>query len=382
MIKAQLYRGLLACFVVLALCLPASASITLLDKDQTTFSVEGSFNTFMVFSSTDNDVTGVDRDQSRVKMGFLPNWVGFNFSKQVGHLKIGGRSTFWVTINDSDNNVTESGIDTRQFYGTVDADWGQVLIGKDFTLFGRANIFNDEILRGYGNVSDTLGLIDGNGVSFGNIGSGYIYPFPKSQITYRSPEVGGFKLALALVDPSRTSGTGGEEKLPRVEGELLYGYNFDNGNITAWGGFLYQESEDGALGDVTSQGLSYGARLKIADLALHASGYSGSGIGFLLGPGIDPALGLPVVENGDEVDSNGYLFQASYKIDKAKLVGSYGYGELETDTKWESETITGAVFYAINDYLSLCGEYSRSTISLGNDDEEVDIIALGGIINF
>lgn len=154
--------------------------------------MDGFFNTFYVHSSSDkNDameaLIGPDRDQSRIKMGFLPNYIGFKFGKQVGDLKIGGRSSFWVTINDSDSTITSTGIDVRQFYGTVDAGWGQILFGKDYTLFNRSNIFNDEILTGYGNVSDFNGLIDGNGVSFGDIGSGYTYPLPTAQITYRTP---------------------------------------------------------------------------------------------------------------------------------------------------------------------------------------------------
>jgi hypothetical protein len=194
--SARLFTGLLACLVVLAISVPASAEIVLYDKEETTFGVDGSFNTFYVYSDSDNEFTGTDRKQSRVKMGFLPNWIGFNFSKQVGDLKLGGRSSFWVTINDSDDlnggthGITDTGIDVRQFYATVGSDWGQVLIGKDFGLFSRSNIFLDEILQGYGNVSDTFGLIDGANVSFGNIGTGYIYPMPAAQITYRTPDLG------------------------------------------------------------------------------------------------------------------------------------------------------------------------------------------------
>jgi predicted porin len=162
---AQLWQGLLAVLIVLAFYGPATASITLYDHEGTSFKTDGSFNTFYVYSDSDNQIAGTDRQQSRVKMGFLPNWIGFDFSRQVGDLKLGGRSSFWVTINDSDTNLTSTGIDVRQFYGTVDADWGQVLFGKDFTLFNRSNIFLDEIILGYGNVSDTLGLIDGGGVS-------------------------------------------------------------------------------------------------------------------------------------------------------------------------------------------------------------------------
>ncbi len=376
----------------------AQAAITLYDTEGTSFSVDGSFNTFYVYSSTDNEISGVDRDQSRVKMGFLPNWVGFNFSKQVGDLKLGGRSSFWVTINDSDNNLTETGIDVRQFYGTVDADWGQVLIGKDFTLFNRSNIFLDEILLGYGNVSDTLALIDGTGVSFGNIGTGYTYPFPSAQITYRTPEMYGFKLAIGAIDPSRTTDSveeiapdefitiKGEEKTPRFEGELTYNHSFEKGDVTAWAGFLFQKSETNSdlatQEDVTSEGVSYGIRARYAGLSFHASGYDAKGVGFLLGPGPDTTLGLPIIEAGDEVDSNGYLLQASYTYGPVRVVGSYGESELEASTKWENETATGAAFYSINDNLKVVAEYNVNTISIGSPEEETNTIALGGIINF
>ncbi len=384
---AQLVLGTLACLTGLALGVPASATISLYDKEGTTFSTDGSFNTFFVYSDSDKNAAaeaagGVDRQQSRVKMGFLPNWIGFNFGRQVGDLKLGGRSSFWVTINDSDTNLTETGIDVRQFYGTVDAPWGQVLIGKDFTLFNRSNIFKDEILLGYGNVSDTLGLIDGTGVSFGNIGTGYTYPMPSAQITYRSPDLAGFKLAVGLIDPSRTA-VDGEEKLPRLEGELTYAYTFEKGWITPWVGFLTQTSESTAgAADVDSRGLSYGVQASYAGFGLHLSGFTASGVGFLLGPGPDSTLQLPIIQAGEEVDSNGYLVQASYIIGPARLVGSYGKSELEAATLWENDTVTGAVFYSINDYLKLVGEYNVNTISIGTAEEETRTIAMGGVINF
>ncbi|MGV8590734.1 porin, partial [Pseudomonas aeruginosa] len=93
--------------------------------------------------------------------------------RKVDELSLGGRASFWVTINDSETDGTDTAIDVRQFYGTVAGDWGEVLIGKDFGLFSRSNIFLDELLAGFGNPSDTLGLVDGKGVSFGNIGTGY-----------------------------------------------------------------------------------------------------------------------------------------------------------------------------------------------------------------
>lgn len=365
-----LFKGVLAGVLVLLLSSLACASYSLYDKDGATFSTDGSFNTFYVYSDDDSGQT-----QSRVKMGFLPNYIGFNFTKQVGDLKLGGRSSFWVSINDSDANGTSTGIDVRQFYGTVDAPWGQVLFGKDFTLFNRSNIFLDEILQGFGK---TAGL-DADGVSFGNIGSGYTYPLPSAQITYRTPDLAGFKLAIGLIDPSRTSGTGGEETTPRIEGELTYAKNFKQVALIAWTGFLSQSSKGGANGNVDSQGVSYGANVKFAGFSLTGSGFTGSGIGKVLGP----ALAVDaLVEGGDEVDSNGYLLQASYTFNKIRLVGSYGQSELDTLAKQEDQTLIGAVFYSINDYLKLVAEYNLETITTAGNENDIGTLALGAILNF
>ena len=385
----QRISTLLACLLVLAISVPASAAITLYDTNGTTFSSDGSFNTFYVYSDSNKNAAaeatiGPDRQQSRIKMGFLPNWIGFNFSKQVGDLKLGGRSSFWVNINDSNhpgatNGGTDTGIDVRQFYGTVDGSWGQVLFGKDFTLFGRTNIFTDEILLGYGNVSDTLGLIDGGGVSFGNIGSGYIYPMPTAQITYRTPTLAGFKLAVGLIDPSRTNtNAGAEEKTPRLEGELTYNYSFNKGSVYAWGGFLTQKSQSDNGSDVNSNGVSYGVRVQYAGAALHASGFTGKGIGYLLGPGFDT-----VFQAGDEVDSNGYLLQTSYTFGPARAVASYGKNKLKTSPdELEDETIAGALFYDLNSNLKLVAEYNVNKISKGAPEEKTGTTALGVVLNF
>ncbi|MGE8323957.1 MAG: porin, partial [Pseudomonas sp.] len=101
------------------LCLSgvANAEIMLYDKDQTTFSTDGYINAFYVNSDVDREGEQFDRRQSRVKMGFLPNYLGFNMGKQVDDLKLGARASFWVTINDSETNGTDTAIDVRQFYG-------------------------------------------------------------------------------------------------------------------------------------------------------------------------------------------------------------------------------------------------------------------------
>ncbi|MFV0279088.1 MAG: porin [Parahaliea sp.] len=382
--KSNLLCVLLPGAIGLSTCPPAAAGIELYKKENTSVSVDASVNTFFTTSDVDSGITGQDRSQSRVKMGFLPNWIGFDLKRQAGDLSLGGRASFWVSINDSDESPTDGLIDTRQFYATVDASWGQVLLGKDFTLFNRSNIFMDEILLGYGWVNDTIGLVDGGNVSFGNIGSGYLYPLPTSQLTYRSPELAGFKLALGLIDPTRTdNGDDAEESRPRIEAELTYSSSWEGGSLNAWVGGLQQASKSSAS-KVDSTGISYGARLKFRGLALHASGYTGEGIGWLIGPADGRGLGLGglIVENGREVDSDGWLAQASYSFHCERMVLSYGRSTIDNSDEWTSETTTGAWFHSFNDHFLGVLEYNRNELEIGGKVEEVDTLALGLIVNF
>ncbi|MGO1232606.1 MAG: porin, partial [Marinobacter sp.] len=58
----------------------ANAAIEVYNEDGTSFSVDGYFNAFYV--NRDNSLD--DTRDSRIKMGFLPNTIGFNFSKEMG----------------------------------------------------------------------------------------------------------------------------------------------------------------------------------------------------------------------------------------------------------------------------------------------------------
>ncbi len=364
----QLFKLLLAGLLVLAFCLPASAAIKLYDKDETTFSVDGYFNVF--FANSKSDVA--DTQQSRVKMGFLPNTIGFNFTKQVGDLKMGGRSSFWVSIND--DSPTDTAIDVRQFYATIDGSFGQFLLGKDFALFNRANIFLDEVLLGFGKT----GGVSAGGVSFGNIGSGYTYPLPVAQITYRTPDLSGFNLAIGIVDPARTtSGAGASEDTPRIEAEAVFNKKFmdDKVSMTAWAGFLNQSSENTAGTSSDSNGVSYGLNLKYAGASVTASGFTGEGLSVL-----GPWSAAP----NTNVDNEGLLLQGSYTIDKVRLVASYGKNEDDAaGVKTEDQTIVGAVFYSFNSNLILVADYSvEETKNAGVKTEEISTLALGAVITF
>lgn len=356
----------------------AQADIVLYDRDGTTFSADGYINAFYVNTDVDAADSRFDRRQSRVKMGFLPNWIGFNAGREVGGLELGARSSFWVTINDSDDTGTATAIDVRQFYGTIGGDWGEVLVGKDFGLFARSNIFLDQMLSGYGQVSDTLGLVDFGGVSFGNIGSGYPYPFPSAQITYRTPKAAGLRLAAGIFDPVHTTGESADgrryEKAPRYESELTWETSLGDVEFFSWVNGQYQSSgnSDPAIDSVTSRGLGYGVQATMGPATLSASGFTAEGINAFFTNNVGNATLR-------EVDSEGYLLQAGYSFGANRIALSYGETEDE-QSDLELRTRGVAFFHSINDYLTLIGEVNRHDIAElngGTRIEKTDTLALG-----
>ncbi|ADP98950.1 conserved hypothetical protein, secreted [Marinobacter adhaerens HP15] len=342
----------------------ANAAVELYNQDGTSFSVDGYFNAFYVNrDDKQNDV----RD-SRIKMGFLPNTIGFNFSKDIGDLTLGGRSSFWTTINDSLDSPTDTAIDVRQFYATVDGDFGQVLIGKDFGLYARSNIFLDEILMGFGSPGVA------GGVSFGNIRAGYPYPTPSAQITYRSPDMGGLKVAAGVLDPADTvTGANDENAAPRFESEVTYNANLNDVALTGWVNGRYQSAENGTT-TVDSTGLGYGIKASVAGLTLAASGFTSKGD--------NPVL----IGNGavTEDDADGFLVQGSYAFGANRVVLSYG----ETDAEilnLETESTTLGFFHDVNSNFKLVAEYNMyedNNRTTGATTTEADTIALGAIVMF
>ena len=351
----------------------AMAGISLYDQDGTTFSVDGYFNAFYTYQDSEDKVADTHTKTSRVRMGFLPNYIGFNVGKQVGDLSVGGRSSFWVSINDSnqdgDNTKTDSMIDVRQFYATVDGDFGQVLFGKDFGLYARSNIFSDELLMGVGFAPATT-----SNTTFGNITTGYPYANPTAQITYRSPVMSGLQVAVGVLDPNTTGGTAkGDSNSARFETEVTYTADYDGVAVKAWVG--------GAMGDsvtsgVDAKGISYGARLAAAGFTLTASGFDQEGISSVFASNTLT----------DSAESDGYLLQGAYAFSANRLVLSHGQTKNTAagSSVTTKDSLTGAaLFHNINDNLTLVAEYTVHKTDNGSvDTSATDTVALGAVLSW
>lgn len=363
----------------------ASAAVELYNNDKgTTFTADGLVNIFYSSSDTDQvDAEGVKTNskQSRVRTGFLPSYIGFNSSSTVGDYKVATRSSFWVSLNDTDLNrgATAAGtstlIDVRQFYGTISGDFGEILIGKDFGLFNRANIFGDELLLGYGQTSNTVGLVDGGNVSFGNIATGYTYAFPKAQITYRSPDMNGFKLAAGIMDPNKLSATS-DEDMPRFEAELTYDTTIDNGSVKAWVNGMSQSSED-AGEEQDQSGVGYGVNVKFSGVSLTASGFSAEGVGHVAG--LDQVVGV------ETIDTDGYLVQASYTTGANRFVVSYGESTVDDGAvETESSNTNFSYYRSVIPGVTVVAELNKTEIDNNSDSvaEENNVFSIGAVVTF
>lgn len=367
----------------------ASAAVELYNNDEgMSFTADGLINIF--YSSSDSDMTdaaGVTTNskQARVRTGFLPSYIGLNSSNQVGDYKVATRSSFWVSLSDTDYNRdahnadagTGTLIDIRQFYATVSGDFGEVLLGKDFGLFNRSNIFGDELLLGYGQTSNTVGLVDGGNVSFGNIATGYTYAFPKAQITYRTPDMSGFKLAVGIMDPNKVSATSDEET-PRFEAELTYNTTFDDGSLKGWVNGMSQSSEDAGV-DHDQSGVGYGVNVKVAGLSLTASGFTAEGVGHVAG--LDQFVGP------ESIETDGYLVQASYTMGDNRFVVSYGESTVDDSTmETESSNTNISYFRTVIPGVTLVAELNKTEIENNSTSdltaEENDVFSIGAVVTF
>lgn len=369
----RMFVKLLPVAIAAAISNPVTAGITLYDQDGMTFSADGHFNAFYTYQDVDNKVANTETKTSRVRMGFLPNYIGFNVAKATGDLTVGGRSSFWVSINDSnqtagDANKTDSMIDVRQFYATVDGEFGQVLFGKDFGLYARSNIFNDELLLGVGFAPAATG-----NTTFGNITTGYPYANPTAQITYRSPVSNGFQLAVGILDPNTTSTASNESNTARFETELTYGAEYDGTAVKGWLGGAFGDS---TTSGVDAQGVAYGAQVKVADFTLTASGFDQEGI--------SSVFASNTLTASDE--SEGYLLQGSYRLGANRVVLSYGQTENTAagSSVTTKDNLSGvALFHDVNENLKLIAEYTVHESNNGTlDTSETDTFALGAALSW
>jgi len=410
--------------LVLVAATPAKAAFVVGGENGWQMSFDGMINAMMVYSMTETPPVGNvealpaaltigwdarDRQTFRVRTGLLPSIFAFNVkSPTINGVDYAARVGLYPQIQ---NATTRTGfgpdtlsslnlgsrIDIREVFFTADGKFGQVLAGRALCLYQGKNILTDMTLIGVGvPASEAIGA----GTTLGHIGYGYLYPTFNSQFRYTTPDFSGFKAAVSVNDPSRITGdsltvnpagyVANKTNQPRFEAELSYAKKLSFGDLSTWAAGLYQEAQNTATHHkVASIGGAGGVVLGIGPVGITVSGYGGQALGTTF---IQDTDALDAI--GEERTQFGGLAQVTYQVGPAKIGVNYGLNYAER-TEFEQfnqtfngaaavlksqQAATGGVYYSVNKYLTLVGEYTWARNSWYNgESQDVNAIALGTV---
>ncbi len=345
-----------------------------------TITFAGNVNAFTVFTNGRAIVPGpIDGGRvpveliTRIRTGLLPSIAVVDVKTHEGTVDLGAHFGIGVQINnasvhDNLDSGTQAGarIDMRQAYLTIGGGWGQVLAGRELSLYQRENILNDMTLFGTGASGGGLGA---PGTTLGRSGFGYIYPNFNAQVTYSSPASRSWQVSLGLFDPDRVNGDFSTEgaaptALPRLEAEATWHGVAAGTRIRLWLNGMHQ----GADQAITARGLGVGARVEYGMIGFVASGYLAKGVGSTYAL----STNLGVDASGEERTSLGYIAQVTANRNGSAWTLGASFGESRVrqtafdvaagndDLVRRNTAAIGMVMYRATRSLRVVAEYTRA----------------------
>jgi len=330
-----------------------------------------------------------DRNQS-INTGLLPAWLGFTGTTRQNDLDVSFTISMQPNVSTNTTTGDQGNPLWRQAFLTFgDKSWGQVKMGKDLGIFAGNAILSDMTLLGVGGGFGN----SGGATTLGGIGSGYIYPAWKGQITYTTPNFNGFTAKIGITNPNQVvdvdqaaiTGVGLSAYQDRfgVEGQIEYA--FSAGKVWASGATYKAQSDTGQLVEWDAEPVDIGTSLTFGNLGLVAYYYSGDGAG-------TTSFGyLGATTDGEQRESDGGYVQATYVIPSGTKLGvAYGVSKLdeagsennidllESNRRW-----TVGAYHPLTKHLNLVAEYNNIR-SEGQDssERESDALSLGAILFF
>ena len=376
----------------------ANAAFVIGNETGWQFSYDGMINAFMTYTvneksptgTTLNGAIGIDNGPSqafRVHTGLVPCIMAFNVrSPAIDGIEYASRLALMPQIQ---NNGTRTGfgpaslasgsggpnLDIREVFLTADGKFGQFLIGRALNLYQGKNLLTDMTLNGVG----VNGALHGGGTTLGHIGYGYLYTDFNAQFRYTTPDYKGFKVAFTINDPGKIASDEGYKATtinqPRFETEVSYATTYPGGKMQAWLSGLYQEAKNDLDNHkVSSIGGAGGVQVAYGPFEVVVSAYGGQALGSTFIQDFD-ALDY----TGKERTQYGGLGQVVYTVGKVKLGANYGlnysgrtdaeksrqegvvapgdnFGPGTAVLKSQQAAVAG-VYYSVNNYLQLVGEY-------------------------
>ena len=366
-----------------------------------TLDVNGNVNVYATFYDYDDlqsntvvgglagvaDASGEDRGQS-INTGLLPAWLGFTGTTRQNDVDV----SFTISMQPNVSDNTAASGDTGQplwrqaFLTFGDKSWGTVKMGKDLGIFAGQAILNDMTLLGVGSASGNgAGSgTSGAATSLGGIGTGYIYPAWKGQVTYTSPNMNGFTAMVGITNPNNgVSSTLNQDRFG-VEAQLQY--EFAAGKV--WTSGASYKAKTGANVEYDAEAIDFGAAVNFGNIGLVAYYYNGDGAGTTV------FHGSGATASGQTRDSDGGYVQATYVIPTGTKLGvSYGISKLELATGEtvatngslldENKRWTVGAYHPLTKHLNLVAEYNNNQAeSHDGTENETNSLSLGAILFF
>ena len=360
-----------------------------------TLDVNGNVNVYATFYDYDDlqsatvtgglagtaDSSGEDRGQS-INTGLLPAWLGFTGTTRQNDLDVSFTISMQPNVSDNAANSGDtSGPLWRQAFLTFgDKSWGTVKMGKDLGIFAGQAILNDMTLLGVGSASGGSGT-SGAATSLGGIGTGYIYPAWKGQVTYSTPNFNGFTAMVGLTNPNNNVSTTLNQDRFGLEAQLQY--EFAAGKV--WMSGASYKAKTAAAVEYDAEAIDLGAAINFGNIGLVAYYYNGDGAGTTV------FHGSGATASGATRDSDGGYVQATYVIPSGTKLGvSYGVSKLdeasgETNTSLldENKRWTVGAYHPLTKHLNLVAEYNHNEAeSQGGTENETNALSLGAILFF
>lgn len=403
--KTALVQSLALAFTSIAAGSAYAVSFT---NDGITLDINGTVNGFYVQreakTTTAAGVTSTTNN-SGISNGLLPGWINFVATTKADDLDIKAHISFAPGINSNSqvvglpigNNAGGAGvtnpysqIDTRNVYFQFgNNDMGTIKAGRDIGLFGQNVILNDMTLLGVGGTSNAG--IPYN-TTFGMIGHGYMYTGFQPQITYTTPNKGGFQASAGVFQPSKFAGD--QTKTPGFQAMASYDWKGATpGKV--WGGLVSQSTSCStstcATKSFTAQGFELGAKVKMGNFETLAYAFTGKGLGI-------STVGAQFLGGsnsaGNKTDSRGYFLQGTYTAGKTKFGINFGENRDKNgfaltgagaSNEIKNRAATIGVYHSLNKFITLVGEINRENVTnyldTGNKLKNTTV-SIGGVLFF
>jgi len=391
-----------------------------------TLDVNGNVNAFATWNNNDKakggaitgataqgeDVTGEGSAQS-INTGLLPAWLGFTGTTRQNDVDVSFTISFQPNVSD---NAVSGDVLTplnRQAFVTFgDKSWGTVKLGKDLGIFAGQAILNDMTLLGVGGYGAST---SGAATSLGGIGTGYIYPAWKGQISYTTPNMNGFQATIAITNPnqgflgngqtvtgSTTSAIDLYQDRFGVEGQVMYSWTGDvSGKVWASGATYdvtvgaHDTGSTSSTNDdsYTASAVDIGATINAGNFGLTGYYYDADGVGTTMFGGWLENTAVDYQNNkAKKRESDGGYIQATYVIPTGTKLGlAYGVsnldeasGETNASLVEKNERWTVGAYHPLTKHLNLVAEYNKME-SEGQSSAyqmENDSFSLGAILFF